>query len=970
MVKIIFMIIFYYFHLKSFTLHKSTHSHHEHINSCVFFDNKVKIAYINISLKNKKILKKQKQINKNQGMFSTQLKLYDNTENENIYILLNNELNNIFKKIVKNENVNIPPHCLIENNKIHESYECQSSLIPFLVNYTKQNINNIKNDVVNHLNQYCSQFIKSLLISHNGVLNIKIKQDYIIKRFLLFYELNVLNKKNSKIKEIKKIKNVEQECTKDVTKVTPQKQIILLDYCGVNMGKHMHLGHLKSLFLGYSLSNFFRYNNYIVKNRSHIGDWNLNIATIITFFILFPIHENTNVLNKFYPHSYINKNKIYKKREEHTNTNDSEKQDVGNSSINTYTNQVTCNINSDALKKDNNQQYEEIVNFYLDLLKKINEDNFNNKYRNFLMSKYEQNINVDTIDYVYKISKQLYSLSDVFQKCCKISLSLMYERSQQIMNIWNSICSKTKKENEEIFKTFGIKKLIEKGEHFYVKYVPTILKKMKVANILFEFKDKLFVLLKEKNIMCEQNKNSCKNNSNSNYGSSNYGSSNNGSNSNCGSNSNYGSSNYDSSNYGSNSNCGGNIKYHIKMRENVLRSFDEFYDVVHVNDENYKNITKKDNNIDVLKDKFIILTLKNNISYTYAAIDIAAIYYRVKYEKANKIIYVVDENQKKHFKQVFSISKYLHIIPDKVECICINYGFVLNEKNKKIKTKNFSNNIFAKDIIKQYKTETKFIAKKKEYINIIKNYNPKHYEKLLFSSMIYSYICVKNWKRQFINNIIKKFHLEYIYILNIYNEISLYLLKLKKFEDNLFILGKEKMNKINIENDIKKIVIHIIQFKYIVQLVTRTYNIEMLCSYLYTLSQMLHDLLNKSYIKQNTFPLEKNCIYKLLNMFKNQKQINQTTSIPNVIKHTKSNIKSKKYTNIDTTTNYHLFLEYIKNGAFLDANNMHKIYTEKEVEKIEQFFLNRFLEVLILKAYLCITDKVFNILNLTTVKFN
>ncbi|KNC36220.1 arginyl-tRNA synthetase, partial [Plasmodium falciparum RAJ116] len=215
------------------------------------------------------------------------------------------------------------------------------------------------------------------------------------------------------------------------------------------------------------------------------------------------------------------------------------------------------------------------------------------------------------------------------------------------MTVWNIICNITKKENEPVLKRFKIKRLVEKGEHYYVKYASKIINMMINKKIIFNLNNKLCVLLKPKDMekMCT------------------------------------------SKNY--------------KNKENILKSNDIYYDIIQPDDSLYEYIKKND--ISYLKKYYTILTFKNDVAYTYAAIDLAAIYYRVTYEHVNKIIYVVDENQKNHFAQVFSIAKYLNLIKPYVECICINYGYILNQDKKKIKTQNFSNNIFVKDFFIKYK---------------------------------------------------------------------------------------------------------------------------------------------------------------------------------------------------------------------------------------------------------------------------
>ncbi|CRG99349.1 arginine--tRNA ligase, putative [Plasmodium relictum] len=875
MLRVALIIIVYCFYLKLFEFKKITKNS---ANNFFFLIHK-RIYNVNVLFKNSQKKSSEKLVKQN---------LY-NLKDDNIYTFLNKEINNIGKKIVEDSTFSLPKYCFLEENKIYDNFEYQTSIIVFLENYIKIK-KDIRKDVIEYLKRKCLDVIEMLHLSSNGILNIKLRDKYIFEKFFTFYKLH-LTKDNSEKKKKKK----EKEPIK--------KNVVLLDFCGVNMGKYMHLGHLKSLFLGYALSNVFKFFNYSVKKRSHIGDWNVNIALIITFLILFYNNINLDLFN-----SNLNELKGNGKMFE---TNDKVKETDENINIsfsynlsNNEEKEENIFNNSVGKKKTKKIENDGIIQHWLGIVNDTREQLFYNNYKYFDTEKFSH-ISLHKIEYIYKLSKKIYSISDLFKKYTKISLKLMYKNDKKIINIWNIICSNTKKENKEIFKKFNIKKLIEKGERFYVKYVPKILQKMKDANILFEFKNKFCVLLKKKVI---GNKNNSNNSS-----------------------------------------------------KNILSSNDEYYDIIKISDEINEYIKKKD--IDFLKKKFTILTLKNDVAYTYAAIDLSALYYRVNFEKANKIIYVVDENQRKHFMQVFSIGKYINLLSNNNECICLNYGYVLNEKKKKIQTKDISNNIFVKDILKIYKS-TNENASTKYKCNSQKYYMQKYYEELIRSSIIYSYISVKNCKRQLINNIIKEFHSEYIYIIEKYNEILLSLGKLKNY-DYSFIFKK----KFNIEINLKKLILDIIKFNYIIEEVVHSYNIEKLCSYLFNLTQKIYNLIQKGFIKNiNSVLGEKNFdkFIEILNYEKGESIINLDDN------NNKNNLEKKREVlrNLDKIKKSDFFLKYIKNFEHSYNDDENKYFPkEKESEKMETYILNRILELIIMKSYLFIVSKIFNIINLRLINF-
>ena len=68
----------------------------------------------------------------------------------------------------------------------------------------------------------------------------------------------------------------------DNIKATDQKKIIL-DYGGPNIGKPLHVGHLRSLNIGRSLYNINKLAGHKVLNDIHLGDWGMPVAQIICY---------------------------------------------------------------------------------------------------------------------------------------------------------------------------------------------------------------------------------------------------------------------------------------------------------------------------------------------------------------------------------------------------------------------------------------------------------------------------------------------------------------------------------------------------------------------------------------------------------------------------------------------------------------------------------------------------------------
>ncbi|MEX0876029.1 MAG: arginine--tRNA ligase [Phycisphaerales bacterium] len=56
---------------------------------------------------------------------------------------------------------------------------------------------------------------------------------------------------------------------------------IVVDLCGVNLAKQMHVGHLRSTVIGDAIARLYERLGYKVLRQSHVGDWGLPIAMVV-----------------------------------------------------------------------------------------------------------------------------------------------------------------------------------------------------------------------------------------------------------------------------------------------------------------------------------------------------------------------------------------------------------------------------------------------------------------------------------------------------------------------------------------------------------------------------------------------------------------------------------------------------------------------------------------------------------------
>lgn len=97
----------------------------------------------------------------------------------------------------------------------------------------------------------------STFITGNGYLNFKLNNQYIIDSCDNFYHSD-----NWRLSNLNNHK-------------------ILIDFGGMNIGKTLHVGHMRSLFIGHALYKLYQYKGYQVVSDIHLGDMGTHIGIII-----------------------------------------------------------------------------------------------------------------------------------------------------------------------------------------------------------------------------------------------------------------------------------------------------------------------------------------------------------------------------------------------------------------------------------------------------------------------------------------------------------------------------------------------------------------------------------------------------------------------------------------------------------------------------------------------------------------
>ena len=117
-------------------------------------------------------------------------------------------------------------------------------------------------------------FVAEASVAGPGFINIKLKDDFI---------WNAANEPLSP------------------TSTEPKK--IDLDYGGYNVGKALHIGHLRTSIVGDTFNRIAKYLGHKTKSYNHIGDWGRPMGLIIAWILEYGMPTSADELNKIYPAS-------------------------------------------------------------------------------------------------------------------------------------------------------------------------------------------------------------------------------------------------------------------------------------------------------------------------------------------------------------------------------------------------------------------------------------------------------------------------------------------------------------------------------------------------------------------------------------------------------------------------------------------------------------------------------------------
>jgi len=287
----------------------------------------------------------------------------------------------------------------------------------------------------------------------------------------------------------------------------------------------------------------------------------------------------------------------------------------------------------------------------------------------------------------------------------------------------------------------------------------------------------------------------------------------------------------------------------VKFDKTLGESFYEEEMKLLENDENVKKELKEGEEGSIIIDlkeygiKTPLLFKKKDGATTYATRDLACIRYRMRTFKPDIIIYEVGQEQKFHFEQVFAAARKLKLVSDEVELVHVGHGLYLGEDGKKFKTRKGGvvklDDILteaidkARDLISSQKEkigeEEKDEIAKSVGIGAIKFFDLSHHPE---SNILFS------WESVFQMEGKSAPYIQYtIARINSLIAKSQKTIDMKKMGEN-----HERLDFNELETEIIR---YLSQYQGVLSTVSNTYSPNLICNFLYGLSQKFNTFYNK-----------------------------------------------------------------------------------------------------------------------------
>ncbi len=194
----------------------------------------------------------------------------------NIYNFISNNIKSKIQEVDEIQAVLTPEianNIAVEVPKIRDFGDYSTNVAMMLVKLLKKSPHDIANMILPKLSEL--DFVQDVSVAGPGFINIKLKDDFLINP----------DKYTANYHEDK------------------QQMQIDMDYGSYNIGKNLHIGHLRTTVVGDTFNRIARHLGHKTKSYNHMGDWGLPMGLIIAWIMKYGMPKNADDINAMYPAS-------------------------------------------------------------------------------------------------------------------------------------------------------------------------------------------------------------------------------------------------------------------------------------------------------------------------------------------------------------------------------------------------------------------------------------------------------------------------------------------------------------------------------------------------------------------------------------------------------------------------------------------------------------------------------------------
>ena len=194
----------------------------------------------------------------------------------NVYKIISDDIKSKIQTINEIKDVLTPDvlnNIAIEVPKIRDFGDYSTNVAMMLVKLLKKSPRDIAEIITPVINEL--PYVAKTSIAGPGFINITLKDEFLL--------------------------NPHKYC--DDKSSDEHKKTLALDYGSYNIGKNLHIGHLRTTVVGDTFNRIAKFLGHKTKSYNHMGDWGRPMGLIIAWILKYGMPQSVDDINKMYPES-------------------------------------------------------------------------------------------------------------------------------------------------------------------------------------------------------------------------------------------------------------------------------------------------------------------------------------------------------------------------------------------------------------------------------------------------------------------------------------------------------------------------------------------------------------------------------------------------------------------------------------------------------------------------------------------